>query len=361
MKQKIPTFTLLLIGLSLFLTGCGAQPALSWPGVTVDGNTAYVANNQYVYAIDLTSGQSRWQFPQEDAAANSFYAAPVLTSDGQLVVSGYNKTLYSISPENGAQNWAFTESPYRYIASPLEADGLIIAPTSGPLVYALDLSGKLRWTFNTGTTGGQWSAPVNNEPCTCVFLSSMDHHIYSIDVATGEQKWKSEDLGGSVVGTPAWDENGTLYVGTFASELLSINAETAAINWRLKTDGWVWAGPALADGRLYFGDLKGSFYAVNAADGSIAWRIQPDGPIAGTPLIINDTIYFTTEAGSVYAVGVDGAIKPNWPVEIGGKLYAAPQDGGDVILVAPNNLPQILVALDPTGSIRWKFPPEQGN
>jgi outer membrane protein assembly factor BamB len=361
MKQKLLTLSLLVIGLALFTAGCGAQPTLSWPGVTVDGNTAYVAYNQYVYAVDLDSGQSRWQFPQESKTPNSFYAPPILTSDGQLLVSGYNKTLYSLSPETGTQNWVYAESPYRYIAAPLEANGTIFAPTSGPMVYGLDLSGKLRWTFKTDTTGGQWAQPVVNEPCTCIFVSSMDHHIYAIDAENGGQKWKSEDLGGSVVGTAAWDENGTLYVGTFASEMLSINAETASINWRFKTDGWVWAGPALLDGRLYFGDLKGSFYAVNATDGSIVWRIQPDGPIAGTPLIKDDTIYFTTESGSVYAVDMNGNTKANWPVVLGGKLYAAPLDGGDVILVAPNNLPQTLIALDPGGAILWKFPPEQGN
>jgi outer membrane protein assembly factor BamB len=141
--------------------------------------------------------------------------------------------------------------------------------------------------------------------------------------------------------------------------MLSIDAETAAINWRLETDGWVWGGPALVDGRLYFGDLKGSFYAVNAADGAIIWRVQPDGPIAGTPILKDDTIYFATEAGSVYAVDLNGNTKANWPVQIGGKLYAAPVDAGDLILVAPNNLPQILVALEPSGAIRWKFPPEE--
>jgi outer membrane protein assembly factor BamB len=361
MKQKTLALSLLLITLALLTSGCGAQPALSWPGVTVDGNTAYVAYNEYVYAIDVASGTSRWQFPQEKPTANSFFAAPTLTSDGQLIVSGYNKTLYSLSPETGAQNWAFPDSPYRYVASPLEANGTIFAPTSGSLVYALDTNGKVLWPSDTGADGGQWAKPVNNESCTCIFVPSMDHHIYSIDAVTGEQKWKSEDLGGSVVGTPAWDENGTLYVGTFASEMLSINAENSAINWRMKTDGMVWGGPALLDGRLYFGDLKGSFYAVNTSDGSVVWRIQPDGPIAETPLIKDDTIYFSTEAGSVYAVDLNGNTKANWPVEIGGKLYSAPREAGDLILVAPNNVPQILVALDTGGSIRWKFPPEEDN
>lgn len=361
MKTKILILSLLLTGLAVLTSGCGAQPSLSWPGVTVNGDTAYVAYNQSVHAIDLNSGQSRWQFPTEKGTANSFYAAPIITSDGQLLVSGYNKTLYSLSPETGSQNWAFSSSPFRYIASPLEAGETIFAPTSGRLVYGLDLRGDVQWTFEIETGGGQWAQPVNNEPCTCIFVTSMDHHLYAINAATGEQRWQTEDLGGSVVGKPAWDENGTLYVGTFASEMLSINAETAAINWRMKTDGWVWGGPALHDGRLYFGDLKGKFYAVNASDGSVVWSIQPDGPIAETPLIKDDTIYFTTETGTVYAVDLNGSSKANWPVEIGGKLYAGPRDAGDFILVAPNNLPEILVALDPSGSIRWKFPPEQGN
>lgn len=354
MKNKILLVSLLLIALALLTSGCSgsASTASSWPGVAVNGSTAYVAYNQHVYAVNLENGLERWRFPQEAKNTISFFAPPVLTSDNQLLVGGYDKILYSLDAANGAEKWSFKNSPYRFIASPLATDSMIYAPSAGAQVFALDLNGNEQWKFPT--QGPQWAQPVNNEPCTCIFVPSMDHHIYAIDSNTGEEKWQTDDLGGSVVGTPAWD-NGTLYVGTFAGEMLAIDAESAEIRWRTKTNGWVWGGPALRDGRLYFGDLNGTFYAMNAADGSIAWQLQPDGPIAETPLLKDDTIYFATASGTLYAVDLNGNI--TWSREVGGKLYAPPQDGGDLILVAPVGKDELLVALDTNGNIRWSFIP----
>ena len=65
--------------LSLAVTGCrgSGTVATGWPGITVDGDTAYIAYNQSIYMIDLAddgdqldtlpgrnSGRRRNLFPQ---------------------------------------------------------------------------------------------------------------------------------------------------------------------------------------------------------------------------------------------------------------------------------------------------------
>ena len=50
---------------TLLLAGCSgaAMTPSSWPGVSADSTTAYVASNQAVYAVDLATGAERWRFP----------------------------------------------------------------------------------------------------------------------------------------------------------------------------------------------------------------------------------------------------------------------------------------------------------
>jgi outer membrane protein assembly factor BamB len=87
----------------------------------------------------------------------------------------------------------------------------------------------------------------------------MDHVLYSINSSDGSMIWKTESLGGALVGTPTLDGQDVLYVGTFGNELLAINRQDGAILWRTPTDYWIWSGPALDDGILYFGDLRATY------------------------------------------------------------------------------------------------------
>ena len=352
------TFVLLLIvlvGASLVSSCTGAaSTANSWPGLTVDEDTAYVAYNQHVYAVNLNDGKEKWRFPPEANNSISFFAPPVLTPDGQLLAGSYSNILYSIDPATGQEKWQFKDSLDRYLASPLATIQGIFAPTASESLYRLDLSGKLQWTFTTD--GPQWSQPVPDDSCNCIYLASMDHYLYAVDTQTGSQKWKSEKLGGSIVGKPALSPEGTLFVGTFGKEFLAVDGGNGRIIWRVAADGWVWAGPVYANDRLYVGDLAGNFYALDATTGNTIWKIQPDGPIVGSPIITEEMIYFGTEAGSMVAVDLEG--NTVWTKTFKGKIYSSPVLTSNQILFSPFQADEILIALDFEGNQDWVFIPE---
>jgi outer membrane protein assembly factor BamB len=353
-------FLLLFLTFSVVLSACagGTGVATSWPGVAADETTAYLTSNQHVFAIDLANGTEKWRFPAQADNKISFYASPALTPDGQLLAGGYNHVLYSLDPATGTVNWSFSGAKDRYVGSPLATEAGIFAPNADGTLYALDHAGKQLWTFKTERA--QWSKPVSDPECECIYLASMDHHLYSLDAQTGELKWKSDALGGALVGTPAYGDPGVLYVGSFNKEMLAIDAETGKLSWQtpFKTTNWVWGGPALTEDRLYFGDLSGTFYGLNAADGSPAWDpLNPGGSIAESPTVSGDTIYFVTETGTLYGVDTSGQIKVN--KTIGGKLYTSPVLTGDTLLLAPVGAESPLYALDLNGVEKWKFTPEE--
>ena len=364
MKSHHLLLLITLLILSVALSACAggtATVASSWPDLTVDEETAYLSYNQHIYAIDLANGTEKWRFPVEANNKISFYAAPVITPDGQLV-GGYDYILYSLNPQTGTENWSFKNANNRYIGSPLASDAGIFAPTADDHLYALDSQGKLLWSF--ATQGAQWAKPVSDPDCECIYLPSMDRNLYAVNAQNGMQEWKSEDLGGSVVGTPAYAPDGTLYIGTFNSEMLAIDAQNGRIRWRVTTDGWIWGGPVFKDGALYFGDLSGSFYAMDAASGKVRWKINPDGPITQAPLVTDELIYFTTEAGSLYGVSFSGDIRVTKPIacepnKACAKLHTSPVLAGDKILVAPTGTEKLLIALDTNGEQLWSFVPEK--
>lgn len=365
MKFKTITILLPLLILSLTLSACtggAATIASSWPGLTIDGETAYVAYNQHVYAINTASGKEIWRFPQETNNKISFYAAPVLTSSGQLIVGGYDHVLYSLDPATGKENWTFTGAKNRFIGSPLVNDAGIFAPTADDHLYALDFQGKQQWAFQT--SGAQWSQPTSNPDCKCIYLASMDHHIYAINATSGTQEWATEDLGGSMAGTPAYGPDGTLYIGTFKNEMVAVNTTNGQVRWHVPTDKWAIGGPTLKDNILYFGDVSGAFYAMDATNGQVKWKIKPDGPITQSPLLTDELIYFTTQAGSLYGVSYSGEIRITKPVtclpnKACGKLHTAPALAGDKILVAPTGMQEILFAVNTNGDPVWTFTPEK--
>jgi len=358
MNRKLTQLFPLLILLSILLSACtggAATTASSWPGLAADQDTAYVAYNQHVHAISLANGSEKWRFPAESNNQTTFYASPVLSPDGQLLVGGYNNILYSLNPQNGTENWSFKNAKNRYIGSPLVAGDTILAPNADANLYAVDMKGNLRWSFKT--EDAQWATPVADPDCDCVYLSSMDHSLYSISIQTGLQKWKTDDLGGSLVGKPAYGTDNTLYVGTFAKELLAIDAANGQIIWRTPTTGWVWGGPILSEGKLYFGDLSGAFYSLDASDGEVVWKIQPDGPISESPLLAEESIYFSSQAGTLYAVDLSGNIR--WSKPTGGKLNTTPVSSGELILAAPTGIDELLFAFSLNGDQKWAYIPQK--
>lgn len=353
-KKILLISTLFLLGALLSACSSTAYSSTSWHGLTASSDTAYLAAGTHVYAVDLNTGSEKWRYPVKPNAKITFYANPVLSGDGQLIVPSYDHKLYSLNPTTGSENWNFVGSTNRLIASPLVIQNMIYQPSSDGYVYVVDLTGK-QVLPPMKTSGALWAQPVTNPECGCIYVASMDHMVYSFDATTGNQLWVSQELGGSMVDTPAVGTDGTLYVGTFGNEMIALDGTNGSIRWRFTTQDWVWSGPALANDVLYFGDLSGYFYALNTSDGTSLWRIQPNNSIVDSPVISGDNIYFTTEADTLYSVSTAGDIV--YSKVIGGVIYSSPVIVGETILVAPTGFDALLVALTLDGNQKWTFTP----
>lgn len=358
--KKIFILTAAVIIFTL-LSGCSAAAmrSNSWPGLSADAETAYLANGGIVYAINLKNGGVEWQYPAEKAdAKESYFTDPILTDDGQLLLAsaGANHSLISVNPANGHLNWSFSDAEGIWVASPLILDEIIYAPNADGKIYAFELSGSFLWAKYI-SDNALWAQPVSDGEF--LYITSLDHHVYAFDISAKKVAWDI-NLNGAIPGQATLDENGILYVGALDATMTAIDSKSQKILWSAPLNGWVWDAAVVENNILYVGDLEGYIYALNTEDGSEVWTpVQPDGPITGSPLVTEDLIVVGTESGSVYSFDKEG--NSVWDKSINGKLYTNPTLGSELILFSPmeneNNI--ALVAFDFDGKQVWSFTPEK--
>lgn len=353
-------FLLVTLGLiGLFISGCEGIGPPSWPGISSDDQTAFVAFGPAVYALDLESGNLRWQFPREAARDVSFYAAPTVADDGLLIVGSYESGVFALDIERGIEVWTFDGIEGEIIGSPAAANGKVLVPSSSGRLYALNAeNGRLSWEFpRDGSPNGIfWSSPVIRNDV--VIVSSLNHTLYIIEIATGNLV-RETDLSGASAGTPTLYEDQIL-IGTFGEQLHSVNPDSGRINWSFETEGWVWGNPVVSEGVAYFGDMAGWIYAVDAQTGRSKWASSEvlNGSISSTPALKGDQVYFLTDAGTIFARNA-AANTPLWQDTQPGRLMSDPVLSDSTLLVAISDAEILVAAYDAdSGGTLWEFAPE---
>lgn len=360
----------LLVLLAGVLSACGGAASTAWPGITIEGSTAYLADGPYVYQVNLATGIEATRtvnneikplrFPESSNSQVSFFAPPVLTPDGQLIVgsAGHSHNLYSINPETYTQNWLFDGARDVYLGSVLVLNERIYAPNGDGNLYVLDLKGNLLATFDT-PVHGLWSTPVTDGET--IFLTSLDHHIYAINPSTLAVKWKTK-LDGAINASATLSEDGRLYVGTLSKTLFALDLATGSIVWQRPLAGWLYSSPSLDGDTLYIGAVigaeDGKVYAIDAQTGAQRWEYPVGSAVAGKILVLENQVVFTAENGTIGALTKEGAL--DWKETYEHNFYAGPMLWDGTLLAAPSQSQTLLLSINPDNrSIKWKFPPEK--
>lgn len=381
-----------LIGL-VFLAGCGAPPAASWPGLAANADLAFVAYNNRVVAVNLADGKQAWSFPASPGgSSDQFFADPGVSPDMIVVgsegpTSSYSGALFGLDPASGEQQWclAFDEKAAQRLNCPLTptatrsvffglmppvdnrivggitvADGIAYFGMANNNVYAVDaLTGEYLW--EAAARHPIWAAPAVD--AETVYVVSLDHALYALERATGRIEW-TQELGGMLVGTPALVDD-TLLVGTFGKRLVALDAaRQGAERWSVPADNAVWSGPTVRDGVAYFTDLSGGLYAVDLAAGTLNWRQTPGGVLRGSPAVAGELVFIGDKDGNLYArsaaTGAD-----QWTQKVAGdnpgQMLASPLavPERELVLVAPYQGSNWLVAYTTGGALKWAFAPSQ--
>ena len=295
--QRLKTYlplVLLLVLVAVLMSGCSGSAAMlagnSWPGITVSGDSAYVAYAGQVFALDVQSGAVQWAFPEKAVNGQTFFAPPAAAGD-LVVVNDYRDSLFALDPATGEQQWFFKSSHSRFIGGAVIGEDLIYAATVDGIIHALDRkTGAETWSYATGES--IWSTPLLADGT--LYITSLERRLYVLDAKTGGLSWQFSDGEGSsdtppigaMVGTPTLYE-GVLYFGSFNDRVYAVSTETHDVLWTYKSTNWVWSSPVIDEpnGQVIGADLDGHIFALSMKDGSPVWTHDASGPVVGEPLL----------------------------------------------------------------------------
>ncbi len=365
---------LLLLATVTVLAGCGAPMAEpGWSAVTGDASTAYAALAGKLHALNVDSGQQRWEFPAGKDQLAGLYGEPALAK-GMIIFgggqpSGGSSTVYAVDAASGEQRWAFKDAKDTIVAAPTVDGDTVYVTSADHNVYALNLeNGQVRWTFSTG--GWVWGGVVRSGDL--LYVGSMDHAVYALRASDGQQVWRFE-APAAVPGTPAVGD-GLVFVGDLTGTVYALDAQTGKRVWREKVGGWVWGQPALdGNSTLYVSSLDHNVYALDAKTGGRRvmattpewgtqyWSIATQGVVRAGPVVVDGIVYIASEDHSLYAVElakVGGEPEHTvrlWTYDAGGPLLTSPiVVDGTIYGVTSNGKAFALDAK--TGGQRWVYP-----
>ena len=308
-----------------------------------------------IYAVDAATGRQRWKFTTGGPAPSTPAVA-----DGLVYAMSYDGRLYAINEQTGKLRWKFATAGEKrfeakgihgfqpatqtiadpfdtFLSSPVVAAGVVFVGAGDNHLYAVDAAtGELKWKFATGDV-------VHSSPAyadATVYVGSWDSRVYAIDAVTGKEKWHFEGGQDPVVHNQVGFQsspavvNGVVYIGCRDSNLYAIDAATGKERWKFNNQGsWVIASPAVVGNKVLFATSDSSlFYALDAATGKQLYKQDTRAYVFSSPSIAGNTVYF----------GVLNGIFEARDLESGEKLWEyqveTSRRNGDWVLTADKRL-----------------------
>jgi outer membrane protein assembly factor BamB len=339
--------------LSSFLVACaGGTMNLSWAGLAVNGELAYLAHNSFITAVHVDSGEKAWQYPEKADPKLLFYSDPLIDSGGDVVAGAYDGSVVKLDAATGTLKWILTGDGQKIIAPITEGpDGAYYASSENGSLLVIDPqagSVKNKIALGKESSWGPMAADAKR-----LYVATIEHRVLAVNFADGTIDW-SVDLDASIAGGVNLVD-GKLVVGTFGDKVVALSPQTGETLWETPTDGWVWQAPVIAGETLFATDLSGTLRALTLAGGAPLWTAKMDAAIQAAPLVIGERVFAGASDGMVRAYSTASGVQV-WELKLEGKVYGKLLADGDKLIVAVNGSKYQLAAIAPdTGTILWTF------
>jgi eukaryotic-like serine/threonine-protein kinase len=351
-KPQLVFGILSLCVMTMSLTACGGVQTYSWPGLTVSGQTAFLAYNQTITAINVETGQLVWKFPDPVDNTMMFYSNPLFDTRGNLSIGTYEGVIVQLAPQTGTLLWKKETGKTKIYSPVLELkDSLVVSSEDGNLHFVNPSDGSIRRSIDIGKS--TWGKMATDG--TKIYIATLEHWVFALDAATGQTAW-SYNAGTSVAGGVTLAD-GKLLMGTFGSRVIALDAATGALLWETPADNWVWSAPIVDGGTAFFADLAGIVRAVSLADGKKIWSVSVGKPVTSQLVFSDGVLFVGTDGGKVHALSSsDGSKKWEATAIDPGGVHGTMVAAGDRLLVTLTGGTTQLEALSiKDGSILWKF------
>jgi outer membrane protein assembly factor BamB len=212
---------------------------------------------------------------------------------------------------------------------------------------------SLKWTFQA--KDAVRSAPIIAQDK--VFVSSMDKHLYAIDLATGKQVWKFQ-ADDELEAAPLYHDD-SLYVGSANGAFYSVNAHTGQQQWVYEVGGKIVGAANIAEYPkthgcvVVFGSYDNNLYALEAETGELVFKHPAESYINGSIAVADNAAVFGSCDANIYWVPI---ADPNAAVTINAGSYVATNPAVDDGVIYAGSYEGVFLAADvKTQKILWQF------
>jgi outer membrane protein assembly factor BamB len=224
----------------------GSSPAIGHDG------TIYVGHhNNDLVAVDPI-GTIKWKF----STGSNVISDPTIHPDGTIIIGSMDGFIYAVNP-NGTLRWKYqTDDIIRGHAS-IDSQGIIYYSCWDGYLYAFYVNGTLKKKFDMPIPGGETMA-IGSDGTIYVTYDG----IVAIDPDTWTVKWKFDFLREdefAYLPSPAISADGIIYIGTaigqaVGGQIYAINPD-GTLRWRKKiANNNVIGSPAIDEnGTVYVG------------------------------------------------------------------------------------------------------------
>jgi outer membrane protein assembly factor BamB len=239
--------------------------------VTPEGCAYVAAWNDRLYAFD-PSGGVRWQARLGGMPT----ASPALDASGNIYVAGLDPDsrdqllLTCFRPDSAIPAWTFRAplglDRHRIVASPaidLVRNRIYLGACSSTagILWAIDLESGLE-LFRRHFPKGIVSSPAIGLD-GLVVVGCLDGKVYALEPEQGQQRWALTSGAPYVLGSPAFDVLGNVYIGDSDGTIRAVSALGVEL-WRFSAQANIESAPVVHRDRVYVTSFDGTLYALAA-------------------------------------------------------------------------------------------------
>ena len=192
-----------------------------WAPTTIAGTTILGGNSSNkggLFAVDMLTGKVKWS----SRPTGTFHGNPGVATapavSGDIVIVPMGHTLMALSLSTGKELWRGPVTELE--ATVAVSSGLAYVMGEDTAFYALQAAtGREKWKVPFARSGACYSVPIVRDGTVCVNGSvvvtpadanrpaSKDWHLFALDAATGQERWRSPSApvggsGGTCLTTP---------------------------------------------------------------------------------------------------------------------------------------------------------------
>ena len=194
-------------------------------------------------------------------------------------------------PDKLTLAWKFqTEDAVR--STPIVAEGKVFVSSMDEHLYALDLkTGREIWKF--AADDDLEASPLYHNGV--VYVGSDSGTFYAVSAADGQPAWTSE-AGGRITGSaniavrPETNQK-VIVFGCYDNNLYCLDAETGKPIFEHPAESYINGSIAVANNAAFFGSCDTNIYQVPIADPSSVKKIEAGSYVAASPVIDNNVIF----------------------------------------------------------------------